>query len=190
MPFRAGHWIIISSAPPMPKTSPSKAKAGSNWAVEDGEIDLMFPAYVSNSVKQDYHIIESKVIVTLASDLVHLNGYWGSKDRRIGVNRNNLMQYYYSRDNYPNAKIVFYDDIRGCLDGLLDGTAEATLLNAFRADGLLKPGKYHSLKKLRAKNDVQFRMAFAEDNIGLMLLMNRGLTMLDPDFVKIGRAHV
>ena len=153
-------------------------------AVESGKIDLMFPAYISNSVKQDYHIIGGKILATLAIDLAYYGTPLESKDRRFGVNKNNLMQYYYTKDSYPGSRIMFYDDINGCFDGLLNGTSEGTFLNGLRSEALLKPGKYHSIRTVRAKHDFQFRMAFAEDNIGLMLLMNRGLTMLDPDFIN------
>ena len=153
-------------------------------AVESGEIDLMLPVYISNSVKRDYRIIGGKSLATFVSDLTFLNDYGEGKDKRIGVNRNNLMQYYYSKDCYPDSDIVFYDDIRGCLDGLLDGTADGTFLNGVRAEALLKPAKYHSLRSVRAKSDFQLHMAFAEDNLALMLLMNRGLTVLDPDFIN------
>ena len=152
-------------------------------AVEAGKVDLMLPAYVSNSVKQDYRLIGGKTVVTLASDLAYLKSSGNNPQKRIGVNRNNLMQYFYTRDSYPGVKIVLYDDIQECLDGLLDGTSDGTYLNGLRAEALLKPGKYHSVKTVRAKRDVQLRMAFAEHDIGLMLLMDRGFTMLDPDFI-------
>ena len=153
-------------------------------AVESGKIDIMIPAYISNSVKQEHRLIGSKVLMTLAIDLAYPRGHGSSNDRRIGVNRHNLMQYYYTKDTYPNSKLVFYDDIDECLDGLLDGTSDGTLLNGLRAEALLKPGKYRPIRTVRAKNDFQLRMAFAEDNIGLMLLMDRGLTMLDQDFIN------
>ncbi len=153
-------------------------------AVESGEIDLMFPAYISNSVRQDYRIMGGKILATLTSDLAFLNDVGDGKGKRIGVNKSNMMQYYYSRDSFPDSEIVFYDDIRGCLDGLLNGTSDGTFLNGLRSEALLKPGKYHSLQTVRAKNGFTFRMAFADGNIGLMLLMNRGLTMLDPDFIN------
>ena len=157
---------------------------GGYKAVESGEIDMMLPAYISNLVKQDYHLIGGNSFATLVSDLAYLNDYGEGKDKRLGVNRSNLMQYYYCMDSYPESEIVYYDDIEACLDGLLDGTSDGTFLNGFRSDALLKPGKYHSLRTVRARNDFQLRMAFAEDDIGLMLLMNRGLTMLDPDFIN------
>ena len=153
-------------------------------AVESGQIDLMFPAYISNLVKQDYHIVGGKGFATIVSDLAFLDNYGEGKDKRIGVNKNNLMQYYYSKDCYPNSEIVFYDNIERCLDGLLVGTSDGTFLNGVRAEALLKPGKYHSLRSVRAKNDFQICMAFAEDNIGLMLLMDRGMTMLDTNFIN------
>jgi signal transduction histidine kinase/CheY-like chemotaxis protein len=153
-------------------------------AVESEEIDLMLPAYISNSVKHDYHIIGGKIISTLVSDLAFLNDFGDGAGKRIGVNKNNMMQFYYSRDCYPHAQIVFYDDIRGCLDGLLKGTSDGTFLNGLRTEALLRPKKYHSLKTERARNGFEFHMAFAADNIGLMLLMDRGLTMLDPDFMN------
>ena len=152
-------------------------------AVESGEIDLMLPAYISNSVKHDYRLIGGKPIATIACNLAYLDGHWGTV-QRIGVNRNNLMQYYYCKDSYPSSEIVLYNDIRGCLDSLLDGTADGTFLNGVRAEALLKPRKYHSLRTVRAKSDFQLNMAFAEDNVGLMLLMNRGLTILDPEFIN------
>ena len=153
-------------------------------AVETGKVDLMIPAYISNSVKQDYRLIGGKVFATLACDLAYSDGYWENRDKRIGVNRNNLMQYYYCRNFYPDSKIVFYNDIRGCFDGLLDGTLDGTFLNGIRSDALLKSNKYRSIKTLRARYDFEFKMAFAENNIGLLLLMDRGLTMLGNDFVN------
>ena len=153
-------------------------------AVESEEIDLMLPAYISNSVKHDYHIIGGKIISTLVSDLAFRDDFGDGTDKRIGVNKNNMMQFYYSRDCYPHAEIVFYDDIRGCLDGLLKGTSDGTFLNGLRTEALLRPKKYRSLKTERAKNGFEFHMAFAADNIGLMLLMDRGLSMLDPDFMS------
>ena len=155
-------------------------------AVESGEIDLMVPAYISSSVQRDYRIVGGRTLVTLASDFVFPEDLELEEleNMRIGVNRNNLMQYYYSRDSHPRAEIVPYDDIRGCLDGLLEGTSDGTFLNGLRTGGLLKTAKYHPLGAMRARNGFEFHMAFAEDNLGLMLLMNRGLTMLEPDFVN------
>ena len=153
-------------------------------AVESGKIDMMFPAYVSNSVKKHHRIIGGKVLATLPSDLAYLELSEVDGRIRIGVNRNNLMQLYYSKDCYPNAEIVFYDNIQECLDGLLDRTSDGTLLNGLRSVALLKPDRYQSLRTMRAKNDFQIRMAFAKNNIGLMLLMDRGLTMLGPDFIN------
>ena len=153
-------------------------------AVESGKIDLMIPAYISDSVKQNYRIIESKSLMSVSRNLVYLDKHGAANIRSIGINRNNLMQYYYCKDFYPDMKIVFHDNIRGCLDGLLDGTQDGFFLANFRSDALLKPGKYHSLRTVRAKHGFQLYMAFAESNIGLLLLMNRGLVLLDDDFIN------
>ncbi len=153
-------------------------------AVESREVDLMLPAYISTSVKHDFRIMGGKILATLTSDLAFLNDFGDGRGKRIGVNRHNLMQYYNSKDSFPYSEIVFYDSIQGCLDGLLDGTSDGTFLNGLRSEALLKPEKYHSLKKAQAQTDYIFYMAFAEDNLGLMLLMNRGLTLLDSAFVN------
>jgi PAS domain S-box-containing protein len=158
-------------------------RAGYN-AVESGEVDLMLPAYISNSVKHDYRIMGGKILATLTSDLAFLDDFGDGKGKRIAVNRHNLMQYYNSRDSYPYSEVVFYDSIQGCLDGILDGTSDGTFLNGLRSEALLKPDKYHSLKKAQARTNYIFYMAFAEENLGLMLLMNRGMSMLDPAFVN------
>ena len=153
-------------------------------AVEIGEVDLMLPAYISNSVKHDYRIMGGRILATLTSDLAFLDDFGDGRGKRIAVNRHNLMQYYNSMDSYPYAEVVFYDSIQGCLDGLLDGTSDGTFLNGLRSEALLKPDKYHSIKKAQARTDYIFYMAFAEENLGVMLLMDRGLSMLDPTFVN------
>ena len=153
-------------------------------AVESGEVDLMLPAYISTSVKHDFRIMGGKILATLTSDLAFLKDFGDGRGKRIGVNRHNLMQYYNSKDSFPYSEIVFYDSIQECLDGLLDGTSDGTFLNGLRSEALLKPEKYHSLKKAQAQTDYIFYMAFAEDNLGLMLLMNRGLSLLDSAFVN------
>ena len=153
-------------------------------AVESGKVDLMLPAYISGSVRHDYHIIGGKILATLTSDVAYRTAFGDGKGKRIAVNKHNLMQYYYSKDCFPYSKIVFYNDIHGCLDSLLDGTSDGTVLNSFRTEALLRPVKYRSLRAERAGDFFKFRMAFAENNIGLMLLMDRGLTMLDHDFIS------
>jgi len=153
-------------------------------AAESGEVDVMLPAYISSSVKRDFRIMGGKILATLTSDLAFLDDFGDGKGKRIGVNRHNLMQYYNSMDSYPYSEIVLYDSIQECLDGLLDGTSDGTFLNGLRSEALLKPAKYHSLKKAQARTDYEFYMAFAEENVGLMLLMNRGLTMLDSTYVN------
>ncbi len=153
-------------------------------AVESGEVDLMCPAYVSSSVRRDYRIVGGRGFATLASDWAFLEEYGEGKGKRIGVNRHNLMQYYYSKDSYPSSEIVVYDNIQGCLDGLLEGTSDGTFLNGARTAGLLRPGKFHAVRAVRAKDAFELCMAFAEDNVGLLMLMNRGLSALDPDFVS------
>ena len=153
-------------------------------AVESGEVDMMFPSYISNSVKNDFRIIGGKEIASIASDLAFLENCKDGKGIRIGVNGNNLMQHYYTKDTYPHSSIVEYDDIRSCLDGVLDGTADGTIINAFRTETLLKPIKYRHMRTIRCGRGFDLRMAFAADNIGLMLLMDRGLTLINRDFIS------
>ena len=153
-------------------------------AVESGEVDIMLPAYISNSVKRDFRIMGGRILASLTSDLGFLKDFGDGRGKRIGVNRNSLMQYYNSRDSYPYSEIVFYDSIQGCLDGILEGTSDATFLNGLRSEALLKPEKYHSIKKAQVRTDYIFYMAFAEDNLGLMLLMDRGMSMLESAFVN------
>ena len=166
-------------------------------AVESGGIDLMVPAYVSSSVRRDYRLAGGRVLMTLACDLVFRDGFdvGNAEGLRIGVNRNNLMQYYYSRDAFPHAEIVLFDGIRACLDGVLGGAADGTFLNGLRTGALLKAQKYQPLDSMQGRQAFEFHMAFAEDNLGLLLLMNRGLAMLETDFIHkaaysyAGRLH-
>ena len=75
-------------------------------AVSSGKIDLMLPAYIGSSIKRKYRLIGGKILASLPSDLAYRRVFGDGTGKRIGVNRHNLMQYHYTKDTYPNAKIV------------------------------------------------------------------------------------
>ncbi|MBR4467108.1 MAG: transporter substrate-binding domain-containing protein, partial [Clostridia bacterium] len=44
-------------------------------AVESGEVDVMLPAYISNSVKRDFRIMGGNILATLTSDLAFMEDF-------------------------------------------------------------------------------------------------------------------
>ena len=151
---------------------------------ETGKIDIAFPSLINNAAKHDYRLIGGRTLTTVMGDLIHAGISTDGTIKRMGVNKNNLMQYYYCKEEFPDAEIVFYDDVIDCLNGLLSGTSDGTVLNGLRSDALLKSGRFRSLRTVKTGNDVPLSMAFATGNIGLMLLMNRGQSLLEPGFVN------
>lgn len=114
-------------------------------AMSQGKIDVAFPVGGGLYFSEENGLYQSTPVASTSTELIFKGEYTKDIVTDFAVNKNNRMQYYYVKTNFPDAKITFYPTIDECLDAVLDGKAKCTTLNGLRANEILRNNKYKSL---------------------------------------------
>ena len=152
--------------------------------VASGRIDVAFPVGGGLYFSEKTGLHQSVPVTSMASELVYRGDYTEKTATHFAVNRNNRMQYYFVRRNFPDAKVTQYPSIEACLDAVLSGEVTCTILNGLRANDMLKNRVYSSLSlhHLGQNDERCFGVRLADK--GLLKLLNRGLGVIERDFVQ------
>ena len=144
-------------------------------ALKSGAVDTAFPAYGEPAFAESNGAVFSSGVIEITVDLAYKGDYSDRVTKRVAVNRYNHLQDYYTKQYYPDAEILYYDNIAGCLDAIAAGEADSTLLNGFRTRALLSGVKYASLNASPVPGTIDLCFAVEKNNTGLLSLLNRAV---------------
>ena len=149
-----------------------------------GRINVAFPVGGGLYFAEKSGLSQSNPVISIASELVYRGTYTERTTEHFAVNKNNRMQYYFIRKNFPNAKVTLYPSIEDCLDAVLSGKASCTILNGLRAYDMLKNRKYKSLSLHHLGTNDERCFGVGTADRGLLKLLNRGLGVIERDFAQ------
>lgn len=152
--------------------------------VQSGKVDAIFPVGGGLYFSEENGIYQSNPVMSSTTELIYKGEYDEQKLTNFAVNKNNRMQYYYVKTQFPTAKFTYYSSIDECLQAVMDGDVQSTTLNGVRANDILKNRKYHELnmKQLSINDDRCFGVRIGEE--GLLKLLNRGINLVGADQIQ------
>ncbi|MBQ7657541.1 MAG: transporter substrate-binding domain-containing protein [Butyrivibrio sp.] len=153
-------------------------------AVGEQVIDAAFPVGGGFYFSEENNIYQTNPVLSSTTAIVYHGDYTESKLSSFALNKNNSMQYYYVKTNFPNAQVTFYDTIDDALSAVLHGEAGCTTLNGMRVNNILKNRKYRelSVKQQNITDDRCFGVHIGD--AGLLKLLNRGLNVVGIDQIQ------
>lgn len=150
--------------------------------MSSGEIDLAFPVGGGLYYLEENGLYQSSPVISSTTEIVYKGEYNPDAAKIFSVNKNNKMQFYFVKNYYPDAKIVFYNSIEECLNAVVSEKVNYTALGGLRATDLLKNIEYKSLST-RQSTHIESRSFGVEiGNEGLLKLINRGLSMIGTEY--------
>lgn len=158
-------------------------------AMNDKVIDLAFPVEGSLFYSEQNGIYQSSPLVTTNNELVYKGTYDSSLVKTLAVNRNCGLQYYYTMTEFPDAELVFYDSSDECIEAVQKDEVDGTVLNGLRAYNILRNSKYHGLSAMQLSGMEDICFGIEIGNKGLLKIINRGLSILDDDYVLYTASH-
>ncbi len=151
-------------------------------ALAEGSIDVAFPVSGDLYYAEVNGFYQSDPVLASAMELVYRGEYKRDKKARFAVNENNRMQDDSIRMLFPEAEIVSFSSIEECLEAVVSGEADFTILNGLRADDILRNRKYRNLGCIQTGRQEEICLGVAAGNGSLLRLLNRGIRALDEDF--------
>lgn len=148
--------------------------------LRNGDVDVIFPIGGEAYYTEQEGFLQSSTIYTSTMDLVYTGKYSSFITEKIAVNKNNLLQYYYTIHNYPTAQIVDCKSIEECIQAVKSGKASSTIINGLRAPGLLNSETKFSIVPLKHLEPRCFGVT--SNNTGLLQLLNQGISLIGEEY--------
>lgn len=149
-------------------------------ALKEEDVDFIFPVGGETWYAEQDGYRQSSVIVNCAMNLVYSKSFHENTTARIAVNRHNLLQYYYTISNFPDAEILQYDSIELCIDAVKSGEADSTVVNSLRVSQLVSAKKQLLVSPMAVSDARCFGVL--PENTGLLRILNHGISILGDEY--------
>ncbi|MDO4483706.1 MAG: transporter substrate-binding domain-containing protein [Clostridia bacterium] len=103
-------------------------------ALRQGELDAAFPVYSRPWDLEQLQLAASTPVVTCSESFVFRGQYDKNQLKTIAVNSNNQMQIAYTLRTFPGTELLLLRSIDECLEAVLEGRADGTVLNPLRTE--------------------------------------------------------
>lgn len=147
-----------------------------------GNVNAIFP--VSGdlwSLEQDG--IDASAAVISGTDSFFFKGtYQPDEVHSLAVNKHNAMELNSCKMHYPNAKINTYDSTEECLDAVINGKDNGTIINSYRTQLVTGNSKYDSLSYVQLDSEAPRCFGVNEDETELLIILNRGIRMIGTSY--------
>ncbi|SFR66268.1 diguanylate cyclase domain-containing protein [[Clostridium] aminophilum] len=151
-------------------------------ALNRDEIDVAFPIENNMAQAEKDDIFLSSEMIKTSMFLVFDGAYDERVKNRIAVIRGNRFQEEYTRRNFPNAEIVFCDDIYNGFDMVKSGEADSIAINELRKDAVMNLFRYRDMQSIPLPEGRNICMAVKRGETQLLSLLERGITSLPDNY--------
>jgi diguanylate cyclase (GGDEF)-like protein len=154
-------------------------------ALQKEQIDVAFPVEddVAKAEKEKIYLTTSLINTTM--NIVYKGTYRnGSKLKRLGVQRGDLVQEEYIKRHFPDTGIVRYKSFEAELEAVRNGDVDAIVISDFRKEMYLIHARYKGMNTEKLPEQSRRCIALNAGKTELLSILNRGITNLSDSFAQ------
>jgi diguanylate cyclase (GGDEF)-like protein len=152
-------------------------------ALDEGKVDAIFPVYGDYGVSELQNIMFSDEVTMTTMTLFH-TGDLEDDTYRIAVSHEDPFQEACAQINYPESEIFTCENIEECLDKVVSGEADVTVVETARASELTENKNWQKqLKKLQLQDRVSICFGIGRNNRELLSILNKGIMATDDSLI-------
>ena len=148
-------------------------------ALQQGEVDTIFPVYGSYWVAEENHVMATGALTSGDLMMIYRDVYDEKTTSVMAVARDNSMQEFCVREHFPDSEIVYFDSMEACLNAVLTGKATCVLMcsdtyYAYR-------NEFEGMDQLNISNtgyEVPVSFATRRDDVQMYRFMKKGLASI------------
>ena len=146
-------------------------------ALQQGEIDCMFPANLSAGEGEPLGIVMTPPIMqTNVEAVVRLSDrpyFRGREHVIVAVNLGNPNYESFLKNNYPSWRIVYYSSTEECLRKISEGVADCLLISSYRFSNISRRCRQLRLSTLSTSIDLDYSFAVRAGDTHLYSILSR-----------------
>lgn len=151
-------------------------------ALKNEEIDVMFPCENDVALAEDEGVFLTSELVRVPMFIIFQGEYRDDMVKRVAVVNGNLFQKGITKKLYPDAEIVYCENMDQGFQAVESGRADAILVNETVKDAYFGQIRNRVLRALPLPENRTICMGVNQGSIHLYSLLERGITALPKNF--------
>ena len=159
-----------------------KTAADLKQALYDNEVDVVFPTLSNYWIAEKNGMVPSYSVINSNFNLLYTGEYPDMTKATIAVSRQHGVMNSFVTVHYPGNKKIRGDNVYDCVNAVLRGDADVTIVSAARTEYLLRSDeRFKELNIAPLTRDVGLGFACLNANAAVMRILNHGLSLVDKD---------
>ena len=151
-------------------------------ALKNGQIHCVFPANFGESDAEDMGLITTPCVMSAEIyELVRLDAVtdFGKKLLvKVAIDEGNVNYEKIVSEKFPSFQVVYYPDIKSCLDAVANGEADTVLVSNFRYNNLTKQCEKLDLTPIATGIGMDNAFVAARGDVELYSILNKTVGMV------------
>ncbi len=151
-------------------------------ALKNGTVDIIMPITRNLWYLENKGIDCSSAVISCSENLF-FNGKADTNNiKTLAVNKNNTNHVLLCQNYYPDAKLVYYSNIKECLEAVVKGYADGTIVNRYRTPLVTGHKAYKKLSYIPFFEQSVRCFGVREEDSALLILLNRGIKTIGTEY--------
>lgn len=146
-------------------------------ALMKGEVDCMFPANLTDFDGENLSVVMTPALMRTEMDAVvradDQKEFIKTKDIAVAVNKGNTNYEMFLKDNYPDCRIVYFDDTPAGLEGVAEGKADCVIISNYRYNNISRQCEDLHLTTVYTGVDMDYSLAVREGDSELYSILSK-----------------
>ena len=151
-------------------------------ALAAGDVDVIFPVAGGAYFAETDGLNMSSPVLTSTVGIAYKGKFTGEKFKKVAVNENINMAYYYASQLLPDAEVVYYPSTDACVKAVKRGQAGCALINGMRINDVLKDHRYNGLSIVQTSVSDETGFGVRPEEVGLLKFINQGIKLTGSEF--------
>ena len=151
--------------------------AGAMKALENGEIDCVFPANLSYYDSEELGVVTTPALMRTEMDAVVRDSeqkeFLKKDDVIVAVNEGNTNYDLWLAENFPTWERVYFKDTPACLEAIAAGEADCVIISSYRYNNISKQCEKLHLTTLYTGVDMDYCFAVEKGQTELYSILSR-----------------
>ena len=168
---------VLDNASPEFEAVAFPTAAAAMEALNNGEVDCMFPANLTDYDGEQAGVVMTQPIMRTEMDAVvrkeDQQDFLRKSQVRVGVNRGNPNYEMFLLDNYPSWTPVYYTDTPECLEAVAAKNADCIIISNYRFRDISRQCEKLNLTTVYTGVDMDYCLAVREGNTTLYSILTK-----------------
>ena len=175
---------VLANASPVFEAVAFPTAAAAIEALENGEVDCMFPANLTDYDGEQAGVVMTQPLMRTEMDAVvreeDKQDFLRKTQVRVGVNRGNPNYEMFLLEHYPSWTPVYYADTPACLDAVAAKNADCIIISNYRYQDIARQCEKLNLTTVYTGVDMDYCFGVREGNTVLYSILSKIISQV-PD---------